>query len=171
MIFINRQSEYSASSELFRLLSVINLFKNDSPEARLTIHKRWSFFKPKYDIGFRDGKKLEFRALSFWKMHYQCQCGPDIYNIYGHRGRKHSVYKNDTQVAWWDKEVVSWFDGDNYTIMADGDSNTELIIAFCLIMDNHKSDRHDGNAVSIDIGNIGGQVKKFDPDFLQKVPG
>ena len=162
-VFIDGQPAYTAASELFRILPVINLFKNDDPVARLTIRKRWSFFIPKYDIVMNGGLLMEFRAFSFWKLHYQCACNPDIYNIYGHRGRKHSIYRNGTQVAWWDKEAVSWFDGDNYSINADNDSNAELIIAFCLVLDNYKSDRHDGNAISFDIGNIFGQVKEFDP--------
>jgi hypothetical protein len=71
-------------------------------------------------------------------------------------------------VAWWEKEAVSWFDGDNYTITADNDCHAELIIAFCLIIDNHKSNRHGDNAVSYDIGNIGGQVKEFDSHWRPK---
>jgi len=46
--------------------------------------------------------------------------------------------------------------------------NLDLIIAFCLIIDNHKSKRHGDNAVSYDIGNIGGQVKEFDPYWRPK---
>ena len=164
-VFIDGQPMYNASSELFRLLSVINLYRKDEPEPILTIRKRWSFFKPRYDIKLRNNITLEFTATSFWKMHDQCFCSPDIYNIYGHRGRKHSVYRNDTQVAWWEKEAVSWFDGDNYSIIADNDCNIELIIAFCLIIDNHKSENHDNKGVSIDVGNIGGQVKKFNPEW------
>jgi len=167
-IFMDGQPTYKASSELFRLLSVINLFRKDEPEPRLTIKNRWSFFKPKYNIRLHDNRILEFSADSFWKMHYQCHCSPDMYYIYGHRGRKYSVYRNNTKVAWWEKEAVSWFDGDNYSITADNDCNLELIIAFCLIIDNHKSKRHGNNAVSYNIENIGGQVKEFNSDWRPK---
>ncbi len=168
-IFLEGQQTYKASNELFRLLSVINLFKNDSDRPRLTINKQWFLWKPKYQIRLHDlNSTLEFRAESFWDMHYQCHCSPDMYHVYGHHGRKYSVYRNNTQVAWWEKEAVSWFDGDNYTITADSDSNLDLIIAFCLIIDNHKSKRHGDNAVSYDIGNIGGQVREFDPGWRPK---
>jgi uncharacterized protein YxjI len=161
-IFIDGKLLFKASNELFHWLSVINLYRNDSTRAALTINKQWFFFKPKYHIRLHDyNSTVEFRADSFWMMHYQCHCSPDIYHIYGHRGRKFSVYKNNTQVAWWEKEAVSWFEGDNYAITADSDSNLELIIAFCLIIDNHKSKRHGDDAVSYDIGNMGGQVKEF----------
>jgi hypothetical protein len=41
--------------------------------------------------------------------------------------------------------------------MANNDSNVELIIAFCLIIDNYKSKEHKGNTVTFDIGNLVGR--------------
>ena len=163
-IFIDGQQTYTAASELFKFLSVINLLNNEGFNLRLKINKLWGWFKPKYNITLYGNQILEFRSESFWKMHYQCQNGKDIFDIYGHRGRKYSVYKNDKQIAWWEKQAVTWFNGDNYTIITDSDSNdVELIIAFCLIIDNFYHDENRKNAVNIDIGNIGGQVRKFDP--------
>ena len=66
----------------------------------------------------------------------QCRVGPDLYLIYGHRGRKYSIFKNDIQGAWWDRKAVTWFAGDNYKIIADKDCDIDLIISFCLIVDN-----------------------------------
>jgi hypothetical protein len=86
----------------------------------------------------------------------------------GHIGRKYSVYKNELQVAWWDKEAVSWFDGDNYKILADIDCDLDLIISFCLIVDNFSSNENDGNTVTYDFGNIGFQAKKFDENWQPK---
>jgi hypothetical protein len=80
-------------------------------------------------------------------------------------GRKYSVYKNDKQIAWWDKQAVSWFNGDNYTIIADSDADYELIIAFCLIIDNQYNNNDNSNTVTFDFGNIGGQVRKFNTDW------
>ena len=71
-------------------------------------------------------------------------------------------------MAWWEKGAVRWFDGDNYAITADNNCNIELIIAFCLIIDNHKSKRHGDSALSYNIGNIGGQVKEFDKYWRPK---
>ena len=167
-IFLDGQPAYRASNELFRMLAVINLYKGEDSNPRLTINKQWFFWKPKYSIRLPDSRTVDFRADSWWKMHYKCYYGSDLYEIYGHRGRKFSVYRNNMQVAGWEKEAVSWFDGDNYTITADHDCNAELIIAFCLIIDNHKSNRHGDNAVSYDIGNIGGQVKTFDSGWRAK---
>jgi hypothetical protein len=62
-----------------------------------------------------------------------------MYDIYGHRGRKYSIYKNDQQVAWWDKEAVGWFAGDNYKIFANANSDPELLISFCLVIGNFRT--------------------------------
>ena len=167
-IFTDGKQTHSAARQLFRFLPVVNLFANSHGNARMTIRKRISFFKAKYDITRWDNRVLEFRTVSFWKRHYKCQIDNDTYDIYGHRGRKYSIFKNKNQVAWWDKKAVSWFAGDNYKITAEKDSDVEVLISFCLVVDNFSSDDHDGNAVTFDIGNIGFQAKKFDKNWQPK---
>lgn len=169
-IFIDGIQTYAASSSLIKLLAEINLFeRNSGGQAKMTINKIFSWFKPKYDITRSDKNVLQFRTVSFWKLHYQCQFGSDFYDIYGHNGRKYSIYKNSNQVAWWDKQAVSWFAGDNYKITADKDCDVDLIISFCLIVDNFSSNSNDGNAVTVDLGNLGIQVKKFDKTWIPKI--
>ena len=168
-IFIDGQQRYSASRQLLQLLPEINLFEtNAGGRARVTINRRLSWFKAKYDITRWDNNVFQFRTKSVWKLHYQCQFGPDIYDIYGHRGRKYSIYKNDIQVAWWDKKAVSWFAGDNYKITAEKDCDIDLIISFCLIADNFLNIDNDGNTVTYDLGNIGFQDKKFNNTWHPK---
>lgn len=167
-VFVEGKPEYRASSEFFRLLSVINLFRKDSETPLLTIRKQWFFMKPRYHIEKQGRQVSEFRADSWWNLEYHCYFGADQYHVYGHRGRKFSVCKNHTQVAWWEKEFVSWFDGDNYTITANSDCNVELVIAFCLILDNHHNKHQGRNGVSFDPGNIGGVVKPFDAYWRPK---
>ncbi|HET6996515.1 MAG TPA: hypothetical protein VFI06_16080 [Chitinophagaceae bacterium] len=167
-IFIDGQQTHYASRKLWRLMPEINLFDNDHDKPRMIINKRLSWFRAKYDITRWNEKVLEFRTKSYWKHHYQCQSGSDTYDVYGHRGRKYSIYKNDVQIAWWDKRAVTWFAGDNYKITADKDCDVDLIISFCLVVDNFSSDDHNGNAVTLNVGNIGFQVKKFDENWLPK---
>jgi uncharacterized protein YxjI len=166
-IFTDGQQTHTASRELFNLLPVVNLFNNPNNRPIMTIRKRLSWFKAKYDITRWDNNILEFRTVSFWKPHYQCHCGNDNYDIYGHRGRKYSIFKNDKQIAYWDKKAVSWFAGDNYKIIGDKGSDADLLISFCLVIDNFASDDHDGNTVTIDLGNLL-QAKKFDNSWQPK---
>jgi uncharacterized protein YxjI len=164
-IFTDGQQTHTASRQLIQLLPEIALFNNENGRPRMTVNKRVSFFKAKYDITRWDNNVFEFRTKSIFKLHYQCQCGPDLYDIYGHTGRKFSIFKNSIQIAWWNKKAVTWFAGDNYKIIADKDCDVDLIIAFCLIIDNFSSNDHEGNVVTYDLGNIGFQSKKFDKNW------
>jgi uncharacterized protein YxjI len=167
-IHINAEQAYFASTELISFMPRLHLFSHQSNRARLSMEKKWSWFNTRYEITLWDGNKIEFTTASLWKSHYQCRFGNDLYDIYGHRGRKYSVYKNNLQVAWWDKEMVSWFEGDNYRIIADEDSNYELIMGFCLMLDNRYSDNDNGTTVTIDFGSIGPEAKKFDEKWRPK---
>lgn len=167
-IFINGSQTHNAAAKLFRLFAEINLYNWDMDQPVMVIKKRFAFFVASYDISTFDGAVIELRTISFWKAHYQCQLGADFYDIYRHRGRKCSIYKNDKQVAWWDKEAVSWFNGDNYRIVADNNCNINLIIALCLAMDNYVNNDKEKGSFNIDIGRLGPQAKPFDATWQPK---
>jgi uncharacterized protein YxjI len=171
-IFTDGQPSHTASRKLFRFLPEVNLFRLNDDQPVMTIKKRISFFSAKYNILRWDNRRgndiLEFRTVAFWKAQYQCQAGNDTYDIYGHRGLKCSIYKNDRQIAWWDQQAVSWFAGDNYTIIADHDADADLLISFCLVIDNFRSDDHDGKTLTFHLGHIGPQARKFDPGWQPK---
>ncbi|HVW60864.1 MAG TPA: hypothetical protein VHC48_12530, partial [Puia sp.] len=95
-IFVDGQETYLASRRLFQLLPEVNLFKVGEERAKMTINKRLSWFKARYDITRWDNSILQFRTKSLWELQYECQVGADLYAIYGHRGRKYSIFKNDT---------------------------------------------------------------------------
>ena len=167
-IFVDGQQTHYASTKLFRWLAEINLFEYGHDRPKYIIKKKWAFFNTSFDITRWDNNVFEFRTKNFWRHHYFCQVGQDFYEVLGHRGRKFSVYKNDVQIAWWDKNAVAWFNGDNYKLIADKNSDFELIISFCLLIDNTFSKDNDSNTMTIDIGNIGLQTKKFDPTWQPK---
>ncbi len=167
-IFVSEQQTHTAATKLFKLLPEIHLFENGNEQPKYIIKKNWSFFYLSYNLIKSNHQVLEFRTKSYWRNHYHCQVGYDAYDIYGHRGRKYSVYKNDQQVAWWDKDAVSWFNGDNYRIIADKDCDMELIVSFCLIIDNSFSNDNDNAMFNFDLGSIGPQAKKFNPQWQPK---
>lgn len=167
-IFINEKEAYFASRKLFTLLAEINLFENNVQDSKLTLKKRWSWFQTSYDIYKNDSTIFEYRTISVWKNHHKCQIGENLYEIFGHKGRKYSIFKNNIQIAFWDKNSVVWFDGDNYKIIADNDCDYELIISFCLINDNKSENNNDSNALTLDFGNIGPEARKFDKSWVPK---
>ena len=168
-VFMNGQQTHNASAKLFRLFAEINLFELPSEKPVMTIKKKFAFFTARYDITRWDGKTVEFKTYSFWKGHFRCLNGPDLYDIYKHVGRKCSIYKNNVQVAWWDKQAVTWFNGDNYTITADNDCDKNFLISLCITMDNYSSNDSEKGTINFDFGRIGPQAKKFNPDWKPKV--
>jgi uncharacterized protein YxjI len=159
-IFVNGQEAYRAARKLWRFLAEVDLFTLDGHQPVLTIKKRFAFFKASYDV-LIDDQAFPFTTRSLWKGVYHFDRGNDRYEIYAHRGRKYSIFRNDLQVAWWDKAAITVLAGDKYRITADDDADTELLIAFCLIVDNYASDDHDNDAVTYNVGNLL-QAKKFD---------
>jgi uncharacterized protein YxjI len=164
-IFVNEDEQFSATKKFFTYLDEIELFDATGKRPRYTIKQKWTWFKTSYDLTRHDNITLQFRTVKYWRRHYQCILGTDSYDIYGHNGRKYSIYKNNSQIAWWDKESVAWFNGDNYKLVANNNVDIELLICFCLIMDNKTSQNNKGNTVTIDFGHIGPQAKKFDSNW------
>ncbi len=156
-----------AASKLFRFLSEINLFRPDSEQNVARIKRKFNWFKALYSIEMNSGSDVLFETVSYWKNHYRCEYRGSVYDIYGHRGRKFSIYKNSKQVAWFEKEAVTFFDGDNYKIIANDDADNILIICFALVVDNYRSNRKNKGAISFDIGNIF-QAKPFDESWSPK---
>jgi hypothetical protein len=64
-IFINEKQTYSAHTKLFKLLSEVNLFEENSSKSKITLKKRWSWFETKYDIYRNGNAKFEYRTVSF----------------------------------------------------------------------------------------------------------
>ncbi len=168
-IFINGSEEYFASVAIFTLLAEITLSRGKGKDSLLMIKKRLAFFKARYDIKIGGTETLEFITTSILKKQYRCIQGFDTYDIYANRGRKYSIYKNDIQIAWFEDAAVTWFNGDNYSMQADDDINKELLIAFCLIIDNYANNDRGKSALNINIGNLGVfGAKKFDKDWQPK---
>ncbi len=138
-IFIGGGLAYTAASQFFTLFREIRLFRGNSDNFALSITKYWSALYIKYGISRDTGETTEFGTVSYIKSHFRCKSGVDMYDIYGNTGRKHSIYKNNVQVAAWQKAAMTFMAGDTYSMLADNDADIELLIAFCLIMDDAKS--------------------------------
>jgi hypothetical protein len=159
-VFLDGQLSYVISSKIFSLLPNLTISDSSTKEVKLKLKGVLAFFTTAFDI-HRDNEVFNLRLKKAWKTQYNCQVGRDLYEIYAHRGRKYSVFKNDIQIAWWDSDLVIVF-GSRYKIIADKDSDYELLIAFCIGLEGG------GGGSSMDVGNIGGQGKIFDPHWQPK---
>jgi len=163
IISVDGHDTYSAiqSHSLFR--QEIFLYKTDESERpRIKITNKQAWFKATYDIVRWDNNTIQFRTKSVWRLSYYCSYGHDTYFIIGHRGRRFSIFRNKKQVAWWEKNILPWVGSYKFIIYADRDSDIDLVISFCLIIDNYFDKDTENNTLHYDLGNIGCEERPFD---------
>ncbi|MGE8381529.1 MAG: hypothetical protein ACN6PN_24405, partial [Sphingobacterium sp.] len=83
-----------------------------------------------------------------------------------HRGRKCSIYKDHDQIAWWQKGVITWLEGDTYRITSNENADIDLLISFCLILDNYSSGNKGEDVLTINLGYMGLQAKRFNREWV-----
>ena len=160
----NGKALFRATAKLFRIFSEIRLFREVDENSHAVIKRLFSFFTAKYRLEMVNGSEALFYTVSFWKNHYRCEYRGKRYDVFGHRGRKFSIFKNDKQIAYFVKEAVSYFAGDNYKLIADDGEDIVLLVSFVLIVDNYRSRGGNRGAVNFDIGNIF-QARPFDESW------
>lgn len=161
-IYLDHKEQFYAETDFFSK-SIINVYELNSIEKRLIIYKSLYFTYPKYKIELPSGERYKFRTKNFWKTQFQFIKDGDVYDLYCHKERKVSIYKNDIQIAYWEKEAMSYLAGDYYEIISDKNCSHDLIISFCLILDNILS--KGGFIFNIDFGILFHEVKKFNMNW------
>jgi len=156
---------YTASQEALSLMPAINLFRDVKERPIMIIRKNLTMYEYSYDITRWDNNVVEFRP---GEGGHVCYSEGDKYNLFMNKGRKYSIYKNDIQVAWWDKNKTSYFGANHYLITTDADAQIELIISFCLIVDNFSKDKGGGGIIATDFGHFGDESRPFDPNWKPK---
>ncbi|MGL4582494.1 MAG: hypothetical protein ACRCVU_05880 [Flavobacterium sp.] len=165
-IYVNREKKYYGEQKIFKLFAEIHLFSEQTRQQAFKVKKKFFFIYPTYVLTDSQGKEAVLEMKSYWQTHYQCTYQNRVYDIYPHRGRKCSVFENGKQIAWWDKQAVSWFAGDNYAITANDDANMEVLISCCMAYDNYTYKSKDKGIFNVDIGNIIFQKKSFDKEWF-----
>ena len=165
-ILVEQNEKYYAETDLFSR-KIIHLYLKKDLIKRITIFKSFYFFTPDYKIELPNGNRIKFQTLSHWQTYFKCVLENDIYEVYRHRKRKISIYKNGLQIGACKKNNVTIFAGDNYELILDRDTEVELLISFLLILDNMTS-KNRGNIITLDIGLIFKEFKKFDANWKPK---
>ena len=147
---------------------IIHLYLKRDLIERINIFKSFYFFKPDYKIELPDGNRIKFKTMSIWRTYFQCILENDIYELFSHKGRKLSIYKNGIQIGLCRKEAVTILAADIYNLTLDSDADVELVISFILILDNMNS-RNGGNLFTIDLGIIFKEYRKLDSGWKPKI--
>ena len=172
----NNENIFTAVSEKFLGFLNIKVWSNNWREQIVKIkNKRFTLLKPRYRIYYQN-RKLDFRTISWYKRHFQFEYNESVYEIYGHHKTwKYSVYLNSNQIAWWDKKTKISQGPDLFEIDMNDNCNKELIVSFCLILDNlieicigERGDLFHGDG-TVSLGfNKFGEIKAFDKSWTPK---
>ncbi len=152
-ISVNGTECFFAKSKLLRFLYEATLQDRDARTV-VTIKKRFSLLRALYDLQLGNGRTFRFRQKSLLKPVYTCANGAEQYEIFGHRGRKYSIFRRGRQVAALEKNKVVILEGDEFFMEADDALAQELLCGIVLIIDNIHHAHTNNNTVSIDFGNL-----------------
>jgi hypothetical protein len=163
-VTVNNIPSFKAESKIFRIMAEIDVNDITAIDNDAKIKRLFKPFMVKYNIQSKKYGDLLFDTVSFWKNHYYCVVGMDKYEVFEHRGKKVSIFKNDKQIAAFRRKTVSIAMGDDYTVYADDDADANLLTCFCIICDNFNDAGKDKGLVNLNLGNLF-QAKKFDESW------
>jgi uncharacterized protein YxjI len=135
----------------------------DAPVA--TLQGRLSFFRSRFDFQFADGRNYRFGCEKRWKQVYTCAGDRDSYQLLRHRGLRASVFQEDRQIAAIVKNRVVLGNGNRYDIRMNHDAEPLVIAAMVLAVNTAEREDEKRDAVTFDLGNIGGQERPWDDSW------
>lgn len=121
-------------------------------------------YKLTYLINFHvQSLTVEVTVQHFSKGHWTFKYKDDQYDFYRHRRHCRSLYKNDRQVAKYDKRSVAVMDYDRGYIISNNDEDELLLICLFLCYDLGE---YRGGEDAVDVGHLTEGVRVIDPDWL-----
>ena len=157
--------DFSAEKNFFSLSDKVKIY-DESGKLVAKIQSYYHIFKVKHDFILND-KVFHFRTEKFWKGVFSCKCDGEEYKLLRHKRNDYSVFKEDIQIASFNKGAISFGKGDVYNAKANSSVNLPLILCMILSVDiTENEDSNDSASISFDFGNIGPEEKPF--DFLWK---
>jgi uncharacterized protein YxjI len=163
-ISVNGQEVLKCSRGVFQMYPRLTVTAVQGGPAIFEIEQRMAvMFHAMFVFNFGQNK-YELNTVSWWDRHFRIHMGQDVFEIFGHRGRKVSVFLNGKQVAWFQWGAVRFFSGDTYTIHADSRVSVDWLIAICLMWDAAFNRGYRG-AIKIHIGWLF-QARKFDKNWI-----
>lgn len=166
-IFIDGKLGLKATTEPLRKSAKINMFDCESAAQIVRIAKQNFGLRANYLIhNLNDNEVYSFEEINNIKLTYKCIYKDDLYQLYGHNGNKYSIFKNQKQIAYWEKNNFIFGERDVYKLNANDVENPALLSAFCICIDNSKNNfQNELSVFNFDIGIKGNLLRKFDENW------
>lgn len=105
------------------------------PYIRIEVEFWFRWFKQRNTIRIGKERKLPF-SISLFDYTCEIQDGADAYRVLHQKHLRANIYLNGSQVGLLQRNSLSfWRDKDKYTLMANHDADTQVLIAIALIWD------------------------------------
>jgi hypothetical protein len=163
-ISINDREIYYTTDNKGFFVQKISLCR--SSDKQMVLEGYCRLLPPKFKIILSDTTDLAFKPDGMQALNYICRKDSNQYAIFQHKDRKHSIFCNEKQIAYFDKTEISTFGADSYTLIADHDADIELLLGFLIVLHiiNGSSKQ---NMYTKDIGNIW-EKRPFDSTWKPK---
>jgi len=152
---------YNAHKAFFAMNDHLEITHGDQVVA--TIQGLFSPLRDKHEFQLADGRTYQYERKQLWKPVDTCEGNGESYTIYEHKGLKCSVFRQDRQIAAFEKNRVVWGNGNEYQIQMDSDA--DLIVILCIVLTINSGDDQNDETVTIDFGNIGPEARPFDESW------
>lgn len=164
-IKVNGQPVLKGARRLFKLFPLLEVLPPQGGPPVFTIEQRgFVFLSPAFVFTFGQNT-YELTTVSWFKRHYQIHMGRDVFDIYGHRGRKVSIFLNGKQVAWFQSAAVTFFAGDEYNVHTDSQVSVDWIIAITLFWDMWHNRSGNKGMINVRFGALF-QAQPFDKNWI-----
>jgi len=105
-------------------------------------------------------KIITLKYTNIFKPKFVCKYNNDLYEFIPHKGHKTSIFKNEKQIGYYKDKKVEYLGDQTIVLVTNDDIPQHLIFTFILAI---KCDfNNDYSTMSVDIGNFGPEVRKFD---------
>ncbi|MFD2245873.1 hypothetical protein [Pontibacter ruber] len=119
--------------------------------------------KSTYIIDFIEQQTaVEVTIQNYTKGYWTFEYKGHKYDFYRHRGHERSLFKDERQVARYDKRSVNLFENDRAYVIANNDEDELLLL--CLFLAYDMGEYNDAE-ISVDLGHIAEGVKKIDHNW------
>ena len=152
----------NAKRRWFSFLGIIDIY--DGKKLVGSIKRNFGFFRANYRV-WVEGKYYKFLSKTLWKPSYECIGEKERYTVIAHKGLKHSIFDDENQIGVIDKNRIVVGAGDEYKMKVNQKSNHILMVSIALVLDNFRGGDSNSHTISIDIGNIMGELKPFDQSW------
>jgi len=156
----------SLSSKFFKS-KILVYNENNEPKIEIRNSLRLDFWNMTFSIKIPSIQlNSDLKPIRIFKGHWRLKMQKDTYDFILHKGHKKSLFKNNKQIASYDKKFIEILERNSIIIEMNSEENIELVVAIVLCFEMGNKGSIDG--ISLNVGNINEGIKPYDKNWKAK---